>query len=406
MQVELSEARSRAVARFYRPELDVVRFIAFLAVYLDHTLPRTDDPRIDHLFKGLAPTFYAAADASAFGLSLFFVLSAFLICELLLRELQASRTVKVKQFYIRRILRIWPLYYFGLALGVVFALLPGGHRNSLAPIGWFAVFGGSWFCALSGWIQNPIVPLWSISVEEQFYLFAPWIVKYFNRKMLYAFCLFLLLIANGQLYSLGWHRVNGNRVWCDSFVQLECFAAGILLCLSLRGRVPRIVAWQRLALIAGALSFCFFACFCLNCQFEYSPANPGGWPLIGGYALAAAGSVMILIAFLGIAPSALPGWAIYLGRISFGLYVYHEFAISIVNRAQIGRLLFNSVSNYPLRICLNTGLTLGLPLGLTLLAAVLSYRYLETPFLRMKMRHSVIESQPIVGIDPALPTRL
>src|ERR1035438_8186009 len=95
-------------SRFYRPELDVVRFIAFLLVFFHHTLLRADDIRIDHLLGGLVPAYVAISWAGGFGLSLFFTLSAFLICELDLKERQTAGTVSVKRFYIRRILRIWP----------------------------------------------------------------------------------------------------------------------------------------------------------------------------------------------------------------------------------------------------------------------------------------------------------
>jgi peptidoglycan/LPS O-acetylase OafA/YrhL len=183
------KAAMTSAGRYYRPELDVVRFLAFLLVFLHHTLPHSDDPRVNHLLKDFAPILYATSDACGFGLSLFFVLSAFLICELLLRECEVSGTVRVKQFYIRRILRIWPLYYFGLLLGVVFALLPGGHRTAISGMGWFAVFMGAWYIATQHTLSSPAAVLWSVSVEEQFYLFVPWIVKYINRKWLYGFCL-------------------------------------------------------------------------------------------------------------------------------------------------------------------------------------------------------------------------
>jgi peptidoglycan/LPS O-acetylase OafA/YrhL len=94
----------------------------------------------------------------------------------------------------------------------------------------------------------------------------------------------------------------------------------------------------------------------------------------------------------------LPGWAIYLGRISFGLYVYHDFSLYITKRIPFGHLrIIQAIPSYPLRVCLYTCLSIGLPLGLTFAAAALSYRYFETPFLKMKRRHSVIESQPIQG---------
>jgi peptidoglycan/LPS O-acetylase OafA/YrhL len=394
------ESAKAVAGRFYRPELDVVRFVAFLLVFLSHTLPSSSDPRVAHILRGFVPAFDSFTYACNFGLSLFFTLSAFLICELLLREREAVGTVEVKQFYIRRILRIWPLYYFGLALGLAFMFLPGGRTDQIAYLGWFAIFMGAWRIATQHLFDSPAVPLWSISVEEQFYLFAPWVVKYLNRKSLYGFCAALLLGANTWLYSLGRESANDRLIWFNSFVQYECFAGGILLCLVLRGRLPRLAVWQRLALLAFSFYCMFYACYGLHCRFgDPGKWNPGSWPLMlmGGYALAALGCVLLLVAFLGVTPKLLPGWAIYLGRISFGLYVFHEFATYATDHLVIHYL---STHMNPLIKSLEGPIFLlnyGLTFGLTVLMAALSYRYFETPFLKMKKRHSVIESQPIQG---------
>lgn len=385
-------ASKPATSRYYRPELDVVRFLAFLLVFLHHTLPQGDDPRIVHSLGKLAPFLGAFHIACGYGLSLFFTLSAFLICELLLRERDATGTVAVKQFYIRRILRIWPLYYLALTIGVVIAFVSGGYPTVVLQMGWFAVYLGAWFSALHGWILNPISPLWSISVEEQFYLFAPWIVKHFNRTSLYRFCALLIVVANGWLYYFGYASANGHRIaddtriWADTFVQFEGFAAGILLCLFLHGRLPKFAFWQRLMFIAGCGTSWMVACYGLHSRFIDAAENPGSWPLIGGYALGALGSVLMLLAFLGTNPKFLPGWAIYFGRISFGLYVYHQFALDAAYR------LLGHGAQVTIRVRI---LRVGLSFGLTILMAAISYRYFETPFLRMKKKHSVIESQPL-----------
>ena len=165
-------ASKNTAGRYYRPELDVVRFLVFMFVFLHHTVPTDPDSRIANVLGSAAPILYAFARACRFGLSLFFVLSAFLICELLIRQRETVGTVGVVQFYIRRILRIWPLYYLGVALGAAFAFLPGGHPSDVVRMGWFAIFMGSWMAVFHGWISNPAGPLWSISVEEQFYPFA------------------------------------------------------------------------------------------------------------------------------------------------------------------------------------------------------------------------------------------
>jgi peptidoglycan/LPS O-acetylase OafA/YrhL len=330
-------APERSASRYYRPELDVVRFIAFFLVFISHELPNHQDYRIDTILKGYAPILYAISTTGAFGLSLFFALSAFLICELLLRERATAGTVRVKQFYIRRILRIWPLYYLGLGIGVAVALLPGGHRGDIVYMGWFSIFMASWYLITHGDLLSPMLPLWSISVEEQFYLFAPWIVKYLNRKALYGFCAMVILVANIWIYYLGRIKISREVIWYNPFVQFECFAAGILLCLVLRGRLPDFAFWQRLMLLAGACFCWFYACYGLHTRFA-GLENPGSWPLIGGYALASLGCVLMLLAFLGISPRLLPGWAIFLGRISYGLYVYHRFAAYLTGKLLIGHL--------------------------------------------------------------------
>jgi peptidoglycan/LPS O-acetylase OafA/YrhL len=140
-------------------------------------------------------------------------------------------------------------------------------------------------------------------------------------------------------------------------------------------------------LIAGAWSCWFFACYGLHCRYGFLDVRPGSWPLIGGYGLGALGSVLLLVAFLGVNSKLLPGWAIYLGRISFGLYVYHQFAIYVMRHLFISHSL-------PIFFLKNS-----LALGVTVLVAAISYRFFETPFLRMKKRHAVIESQPILGTD-------
>jgi peptidoglycan/LPS O-acetylase OafA/YrhL len=371
---------------YYRPELDVVRFLAFVLVFFCHTLPASPGPNGGAGLRGLAPLFYAFVNACSFGLSLFFALSAFLICELLLRERETTGSLRVSQFYVRRILRIWPLYYLGLAIGLAVAFLPGGAPGSAREIGWYVIFMGAWQTANHGGIDNPMFVLWSISVEEQFYLVVPWVVKYLNRKSLYGFCAMLILVANLRLYCFGVERANSFRIWADSLVQFECFAAGLLLCLLLHGRLPRLSTWQRVVLLAGSCCCWFFASYKLQVPFGVSNTTADSWHLISGYALGSLGAIMILIGFLGVSTTRLPGWAIYLGRISFGLYVFHELAAGLILNA----FPYSGPYHIPLFL-----LKLIIAFALTILLASISYRFFETPFLRIKQRHAIIESRPV-----------
>ncbi|HEV2214978.1 MAG TPA: acyltransferase, partial [Terracidiphilus sp.] len=328
------DAPASTSKRYYLPELDVARFLAFLLVFIHHfdfiqnLIVPGSQARLSAALGALTPAFQAFLVACRFGLSLFFTLSAFLIAELLLREKAATQTVRIGQFYLRRILRIWPLYYFALALAFLLAL-PAGGLPVAGRIGWFAVFLGAWFLSQHGWIPSFIFPLWSISVEEQFYLVAPWLLKFLSRRLLYTFSAALIVLSNVLLFHYGQVRADDQSIWYNSLVQFECFAAGILLALVLRSRVPRFAAWQRCLLLAAAVLGWFSASYFFHVRIG-PLGNPGPWALIAGYALGALGSVLVLLGLLGLPANKLPDWAVYLGRVSYGLYVYHVLAIQVV----------------------------------------------------------------------------
>jgi peptidoglycan/LPS O-acetylase OafA/YrhL len=105
LPVQTTSASRQTSPRFYLPELDGLRFFAFLAVFLCHVRP---DFIVHRQFHGLGLTLLASAwDAGSFGVDLFFALSAYLITELLTRENEMFGHLNVKAFYKRRILRIW-----------------------------------------------------------------------------------------------------------------------------------------------------------------------------------------------------------------------------------------------------------------------------------------------------------
>lgn len=374
-----------AASRFYRPELDVVRFIAFLLVFLHHAMPVPPDLATAARAGRLAYLHYTCRWAAGLGLSLFFTLSAYLICELLRRERDATGTVRVREFYMRRILRIWPLYFAGLGIGLVIALVHGGAQDVVEWTGWAAVLLGNWYIVLHGFPITPMAPLWSISVEEQFYLIAPCAVKFLNRWALAALSIALILVANGWVFYLGRQAVPQSALWANSFIQFQDFAAGILLCLLLRSRSPKFSVWQRVALVA-AWAICWsYAVSGLDMTYA-GTTGPGSLKLMAAYGLTTLGCCFLLLAFLGIDGKALPGWAVYLGRISYGLYVFHLLGLDIVLAILPHHTRFQAIV-MPIKGAI--------ALGITVLFASLSYRFFETPFLRIKKRHEVIESRPV-----------
>src|SRR5687767_14837721 len=240
---------------FYHPELDALRFVAFLAVFMHHALPR--DARV-YLEKGFSPVatewLLTAKEAGAFGLDLFFALSAYLITELLLREHAKRGTFSVSAFYVRRALRIWPLYFVFLALTVfvIPTIIPAERFGPIYIVS-FALFVGNWVCATNGLPFSVASPLWSISVEEQFYIGWPLLLKFFGINRLKQLAIAMLLVAIAVRVGLSAYGVQHPGVWCNTFARLDPIALGALLAFALNGRAPQINNGVRLLLCGAAL---------------------------------------------------------------------------------------------------------------------------------------------------------
>ncbi len=187
---------------FYRPELDGLRFFAFLGVYIAHSLSPDSAYYIAHHVPG-ASFIASAVSAGKFGVDLFFFLSAYLITELLLREKERFGAINLRSFYLRRILRIWPLYLLGLLIAVLLPLVFPAQSFPLRYVLAFLLVSGNWVLSLrSAGILSIAGPasvmfiLWSVSFEEQFYLFWPLIMGKTSRLKVLLYVSGLLLLVS------------------------------------------------------------------------------------------------------------------------------------------------------------------------------------------------------------------
>jgi peptidoglycan/LPS O-acetylase OafA/YrhL len=373
--LEVVQTRS-GVDTFYRPGLDILRALAFLAVFVAHGL-------LWELDKPSATG--AIARAGEFGVCLFFFLSSYLITELLLREKRDSGTVWIRAFYIRRILRIWPLYFAMIGAGWFCGLFSPSHHLSLAWGASLMLLFTNWYTVGHGYPPGFLFPLWSISLEEQFYLVWPGLAKYLSPRGLFTIATLLMTASYLTLaLLLQQHQTVDPAIWVNSLIQFQFFALGTMTAIIVRGRVLNLPKALRMALFVAGL-------LCLRAAqaavFVNDPRMAHDFVHIAPrYLIALAGCLCFFLSFLQVKAG---GWHkpfIYLGKISYGLYVFHVLWLGLA-RHLLGRFMSSPMA-------LQTA-AMSLALPATVLTAMLSYRYLESPFLRVKKRFTVVLSRPV-----------
>jgi peptidoglycan/LPS O-acetylase OafA/YrhL len=392
-QEPVLESAPRSLApSFYRPELDALRFLAFLLVFCFHVLPsQASLLHVSHnaLFVAIITS---VLNSTTNGLCLFFVLSAYLIATLLLREVRFTGTVNLRAFYERRVLRIWPLYFFALALAFTVSSWVHGFPG-IGIIAAYLCMAGNYtgvFHLHSSIGPLKIFPLWSISVEEQFYVFFPFMARSLRYRNLWALCIGILAVMVSSILYLCHRGVSNETLWYSSFVQFGMFAAGILLALLFSSRsLPTFSPGTR---ILGFLVACLLSLggnVCLLWHGEMS--NMNGMQAALGYLMIAAACSLMLVSVLGFSGT-VPKPLIYLGKISYGLYVFHIWALSL-SAYLIGAIAHVNMQKgeMPVKVILAKD-SLGLMLSIAM--AALSYRLLEKPFLRLKRKFEVIRTRP------------
>lgn len=178
-----------AYRRAYFEGLNQLRFIAAFLVLLHHL----EQIRLNNNLFNLKA--YSLFNCGSFAVEFFFSLSGFLITYLLLEEREKTSTIGIKKFYIRRVLRIWPLYYLLVLIGIFFVpyIISLAKLNYVLPFD--PVFGGLLYAVfLPNMVSaiyppngNLIYPLWSIGVEEQFYIAWAPLLKHVGKFILVAF---------------------------------------------------------------------------------------------------------------------------------------------------------------------------------------------------------------------------
>lgn len=361
--------------RFYEPGLDVVRATACLMVLFHHIGSRVLSGITD-LPTWLLPARGLAA-GGGLGVIYFFTLSSYLLTKLILIEQQEQHRVDLRKFWVRRCLRIWPLYFaYLLALMVANALAPS---LSALPDVWST---GSLFTFAYNWLgwQPTVSPsmaaiLWSVCVEEQFYaLFTVFIFALGPKRLLHASWVLILL---GPLCRVATTvlELPYPAIWMMTTSHLDAFGCGMLgACVGL-DRMQNKRGALSVVLVLVAVTFPLVGGLGLGSDVYK------GWWSVGSYSLAALMSLLMIVALSGRAPKGADArWRVlvWIGRRSYGIYVLHWFALMLVAYFTPTFSLQSAVAT----------------LALTVFLSAASYRLLEEPFLRLKKRYELVDTRP------------
>lgn len=314
-----------------RPALDGLRAVAVLLVVLAHV--------------GMPGMPFAGQ----VGVTMFFTLSGFLITAILLEEARDTGSISLRRFYLRRALRLLPALV--VIVGVVALLDPHG---ALARSIYVLAYIGNW-ARVAGADLGPLNHTWSLSIEEQFYLAWPLLLVGLVRALTPR--ALVLVILGGALASAALRFALAGeemRIMLGADTRADALLVGCALAVMVvHGGIPTRRPWVLAASLTVLVG--------LGALSSYQLALPLVAPLT---------AAVILEALHGSAPLEIAAIR-YLGRISYGVYLWH-FAIVMVWREQVMALPL------PLR--------LGGVLLSTLLLASVSYHVVERPFLRLKGR--------------------
>jgi peptidoglycan/LPS O-acetylase OafA/YrhL len=378
---EVAESKLRIYKndKVFFPNLNGLRFLAAFAVMISHV-------EIMNHFAGFGSIVPVSLlyNLGRLGVIMFFVLSGFLITFLLLSEEKLRGSVSIGKFYWRRILKIWPLYFF--IVGLSFFVIPHLVSEDLLSRHFYDHFylNLALFVLFLPNVANSVLPLvqgasqaWSIGTEEQFYLIWPLLFKIkINRVKLF----FLFLIAY-EFVKFGMFRfikrtITWNdslqvarEIWDKSFT-VQCMAIGGIFAFFLfeRNKIFLKIAFSRVTLVVVGTVTAYLVTsntYILNFNDEVF-------------------SLLFAVIILNLAAN--PKNVIhlenrvfnYLGKISYGIYMYHSIVI----------LFYKNSIVYPIHFLIEWAIIF----SMTVLVSAISYEWFEKRFIKLKSRYSIVNS--------------
>lgn len=336
------------------PQLDALRGIAILLVIAHNAT----------LHYGTASYLRPLFDRAWMGVDLFFVLSGFLISGILLDTKETPNYFK--NFYARRVLRIWPLYYCLLAL--MFVVLPRVSAAQGVTIfakssPWWAypLFMQNFLLPLSTDAAGPLGVTWSLAIEEQFYLVWPIVVRFLSKRQVAILAITGIAASPVLRYFLASHHIH---IYANFFCRLDGLMLGAFLAALVRSKDFVRERYIGLALAVLAVATPLAVIMDLR-QAEW---------IVFTFTSLAAGAIVYLAMFWQQKWFQWPlanRFLLFTGTISYGMFLLHKISFAGVDGLHVNSM------KHPL-------VTLGVIVIGSYVLAITSWNLLEQPFLRLK----------------------
>lgn len=348
----------------YFPNLDILRFILALFVLVFHVPEISKNAGLS--FYNDLPFFHRGVEAVYW----FFVLSGFLLSLLANKEVGTGR-FNILRFFMRRVLRIWPVYLLVSLFGLLFyyiilplLYIPFENNADLATAFLLQFF---FLSNILHAFYDPggiLTITWSVSVEEQFYLFFPFLVYFVYRIAILRRVVigFLFLIICGIYFVLP----SVGTMMQQLGLYIELFLTGIIIAESFYV-VAKWSAGMRNLLFVFSLLLFFMLFFT---DILLVPGNPFLWRMLNGIAA----GIMVLALSTAEKECSIQ-WLVLGGKISYGIYMYHMIIITGLV------FIFQKLPIHGFSMILGMNI---LSMLLTYLLALLSYKFYESKFLKMK----------------------
>jgi peptidoglycan/LPS O-acetylase OafA/YrhL len=347
--------------------------MAAMAVVVSHVTLGLKDFGLDpFIFGSLSDGSPRGLLLAGRGVTMFFVLSGFLITYLLQAE-KELHPIDIRKFYVRRILRIWPLYYLYLFIAVIIIVFFGFELNTGSLL--FYLF----YTANIPFILNAGLPFlqhyWSLGVEEQFYLFWPWVNKRTGNSIITVSACVIALLIGCKVYLHVFHpgslfetAIHVTRFHCMMVGALGAilYKQNTIWFLKLTDNKPvQALCWLVIVLVATN---------------RFHIASVIDTEIISLVTLIIIiGQVNIRNRIISLENNILD----YLGKISYGIYVIHPLLIFFLSKI-LGSLRLDAPYKYLI--------VYAVVLGSTVFLAHLSFTWFESYFLTLKKKFTVIKS--------------